>query len=308
MDGKTLKTQLAFLLREATTSAFLDEKTSYDFLYEAACAFAILTQAINGTQVVTTVATTSSYNLNPDFGALRLQSQRNEWLVKYNDGSFDSFIPFRSYEAVLTSNNTDAVDIPNSFSVTDVETASSNITGTANSTSPVASDQATLTSGTTMLGCAVGDTVHNVTDSSSGVIVAVTTTASIQTALFYGTNNYWTTGDSYVIVPQGRKRLVVDPPSATSGHTITIPYVQKPIPVYSDYQSYRFDQMFAPALVKYAAWLAKYRDREPNYGDAWFKYWQTQIAIAVKSTNKAYDRTKFKVNFIRRSLYDRSYR
>jgi len=135
MDGKTLRTQLAFLLRESTSSAFLDEKTSYDFLYEAACAFSLLTQSINGTQSITSVASTSSYTLNADFLCLRVQTtERNQWTIKLNDGTSDYWISHRDYEPQYYANNTDETAIPDSFAITDVETAPVNLTGAASAT------------------------------------------------------------------------------------------------------------------------------------------------------------------------------
>jgi hypothetical protein len=195
-------------------------------------------------------------------------------------------------------------------SITDNQTAPSNISATATSTSAVASDLAPLVDSAASFSTTVNplDLIHNVTDSSDGLVISVTNGTTLQTKLWGGTNNFWTSGDTYIIVPQGRKSLVVDPPSNVSGHTITVPYIQKPNPVYSKYASYRFDPMFGPAIVKYAAWLFKYRDREPQYGDAWYQYWSNAIARATAVTNKAYDRTRFRVNMIKRSLYDRSYR
>lgn len=307
MDGLTLRTQLQYALRELSNSEFLDEKTSYDFLYEAALELNRITQALNGTQSITTTASTSAYNLNPDFQCLRVMNDRNERVVKFDDGNSESWISERPYESVLYDNNSDETATPVSISITDYETSATNLTGTAGATDAVSTNDTTL-SGSSFGSVAVGDLVHNTTDGSQGIVTAVTSATSLETRLFYGTNNYWTSGDSYVIVPQGRKRLVVDPPNSTAGYTITVPYVQKPTPVYSPYRSYRFDSSFGPALVKYAAWLYKYRDQEPNKGDAWFKYFMQQAKGAVGATNKAYDRSRFRVNFVRRSFGDRSYR
>jgi hypothetical protein len=154
----------------------------------------------------------------------------------------------------------------------------------------------------------IGDFLHDTTDKSDGIVVGVTSDTVLKIALFYGTNNFATTADAYTIVPQGRKVLVFDPPNLTAGYTATVLYVQKPDPVYTDYGSYRFDTTAMFAIVKYAAWLYKYRDREPNLGDTFYKFWLAQVSAATAMTNKAYDRTRFRANFIRRSLYDRSFR
>jgi hypothetical protein len=113
------------------------------------------------------------------------------------------------------------------------------------------------------------------------------------TALFGGTNNDWTSGDAYVIQPAPRKQLVVDPLSSTASHTITVYYLQKPAPVYSDYGMFRFDPEVSAALVKYAAWLYKYRDSAPVYGDRWFQYYENQIAIFNRTVNNTIKKNKF---------------
>jgi hypothetical protein len=308
MDGKTLKDQLRLTLRELTNSEFIDEKTSYDYLYEAALELGRLTQALNATQAITTVAGTSTYKLNSDFYSLRLVNDRNEWIVKCSDGTSDSWPSFRGYESLLYSNVTDTATIPANISVTDWETVGTNISGTASVTGSTSEAEPVLTSVTSFANVSVGDMIHNTTDGSDGVVIEVTSGTSLKTNLFHGTNNFWTSGDAFVIVPMGRKALVVSPPSGTSGLTITVPYVQSPIPVYSDFRSYRFDPAFGPALIKYAAWLYKYRDDQPNFGDAWYKFFVLQAKGRVHDTNKSYDRTRFRVNMIRRSLHDRSYR
>jgi hypothetical protein len=308
VDGKSLRNQLRLTLRELSNSEFLDEKSSYDFLYEAALELARLTQSLTAQQTITTVANQSSYVLNPDFYTLRLVNERNEWVVKYDDGSDESFIPYRSYEALLYSNITDPSSRPASISTADYQTVASNLTGTATTTGSASEAEPLLTTTTDVSAAAVGDQIHNTTDGSDGVVIEASTSHILLTNLFYGTNNFWTSGDAFVLVPQGRRVLVVNPPSLTSGHTITVDYIQTPFPVYSDFRSYRFAPAFAPALVKYAAWLYKYRDGEPDFGDKWFKFFAEQAKGRVHDTNKSLDRSRFRVNMIKRSLYDRSWR
>jgi ABC-type phosphate/phosphonate transport system substrate-binding protein len=315
MDGKTLKEMLAFEINEPVTSSFLDSKTSYDFLYEAACEYNRLTQALNWTQTITTVAdsTVTSYILNPDFLCLRLYNDRNELVVKFEDDETVpnvSFIPLRPYEQVIQALNTDSVDFPSNCAITDYQLTQTNITGTASSTSTSA-DPATLpctTGGFVVNGITVGDFIHNTTDGSHGIVTEVSGATQLKTALFYGVTNYWTSANAFTIVKQGRKVLVMDPPTATAGYTITVDYVQKPTPVYTSYGAYRFDSTAMFAIVKYAAFMYKYRDRVPNFGDALYKAWLAQVTAATAMTNKAYDRTRFRANFIKRSLYDRSFR
>jgi len=315
LDGKSLKNMLYYLVNEPTDSDFLDEKTAYDFLYEAALEYNRLTETLHGTQTITTIAETSSYALNPDFQGIRLFDSFNNMLVKYYDttATTTQFIPFRPYEEIYQALNTTSVEIPSNFSITDAETSGVEITGTCTTDSSedtggpkLLTDSSGLFTTTDVV--AVGDAIHNTTDSSYGVILKVSSATILHTSLFYGTDNDWDASDAYVIIPQIRKQLIVDPLSKSASDTITVLYIKKPTPVYTDKGMYPFDSSAAFAITKYAAWLFKYRDREPNYGDGFYKYWTQAVTSAVSRENRNYDRNKFRVNFIKRSLRDRSYR
>jgi hypothetical protein len=153
-----------------------------------------------------------------------------------------------------------------------------------------------------------GDSVHNITDGSSGIITEYVSASQVRTVLFDGTNNYWTIGDAYVVVPQNRKVLVIDPAPLISGDTITVDYVQTPNPVFSSYRSYRIDSSYEMTLCSYASFLYKYRDRQPQFGDALYKIWETGVRKATQGTNKSQNKNSIKVSLHRRSLRDRSYR
>ena len=72
MDGKGLLYKLGSLLNEDATSGFLDDFTSYEFLYEAAKEFVSRTACITATQTITTVVDQTDYTLNADFLGLYL--------------------------------------------------------------------------------------------------------------------------------------------------------------------------------------------------------------------------------------------
>jgi hypothetical protein len=135
----------------------------------------------------------------------------------------------------------------------------------------------------------------------------LTSSTSVVTALFGGTTNIWTSGDGFIAIPQPRKQLVFTQPFSGTG-TLTFEYVQRPSPVYSSYRSYRIDSYYASAVVKYAAWLYKYRDREPNFGDAFYKIWDMQLRKMKAAEGKGTKRPSWKVNFNKRSWGDRSMR
>lgn len=156
----------------------------------------------------------------------------------------------------------------------------------------------------------MGDTVYNLTSNDTGVVVATSSNSTVITAMFdsaNGASGSWAVNDAYYIAPQPRKQLIIDPPSLTAGHTITVEYVQRPDPVYSMRRSYRIPDIYMSAIVKYAAWLYKYRDQQPAFGDALYKLWELELRRA-KGMELKQDRFRFRVNFTKRSYRDRSYR
>ncbi|MFA5377795.1 MAG: hypothetical protein WC455_18740 [Dehalococcoidia bacterium] len=310
MDGASLLYKLREVLQEDSTSTYLDTRTSYDYLYEAAKEYFRKVKHCTDTQSITTVEDQEEYDLDAEFLEFQVMDRENRYVVKWYDGSAYNWIPFRESSATLYANNTTSVSLPDSFYVRTKQSLTDRITGTATSAGAASYGECTLTDSTApFANVKVADTVHNTTDGSSGLVIAVTSTSALVTALFGGTDNDWTSSDAYIIVPQAKKQIVFDPPPADASCTITVPYVTKPTPpVYSSYRTYNIDPLHEMALVMYAAWLYKYRDREPNFGDAWYKYFEMATRKALKDTNLGLVRKGFRVNMIKRSYGDRSYR
>lgn len=309
MDGKTLVNQLYKTIQEDSTSSYIDLRTSYDRIYEAACELVRITRALTSSQSITTVATTSSYTISSDYMYMYMMNDFNEYVIKYSDGSATYWPTFREAQYIKYGDNTTSQNIPDNFGITDA-TETAVLTSTATADGAATFGQCTLTDSTAsfLTTVAVGDMVHNSTDGSDGVVLSITSNTAIVTALFGGTADDWTTSDVYAIVPQGRKSMLLDPPSLTSGHTITFDYIQKPDPVYSEIGRYRFNPIYTPALVKYAAWLYKYSDGQPNFGDRWYQYWQQNVRASLSQENKAMNRYSFKTNYQKKSMRDRSWR
>ena len=287
MDGKSQIYSLKHLIEEDSSSGFWDSYLGYQFLNEAAINWTIRTKCLRNTQSITTVAETAAYDLNPDYLGMYLKDANKNYFIKYYDGTNYSFINQCNYEDVILSDNTTSQSIPSTFAVIDKTSLPTRITGTASAAGAASAGECTLTvAASTFTDAYAGDVVHNTTDGSMGIVLSKTSNLILTTALFGGTNNDWSISDAFVIQPQGRKQLVVDPLSSTAAHTILVYYLQKPAPVYSDYGRFRFDAEVGAALVKYAAWLYKYRDKEPNYGDKWFQYYENQIAIFNRSVNQ----------------------
>ena len=300
MDGKTLTRELQKLLSETATGTWLDLKSSYDYLYKAAIETTAKTMIFKSTQTITTVAHQAEYDLNTDFMGLHMKDDNGQFFVKYSDGTNTYWIFFKDYDSIILAQNTTPVIIPYNFTITD-HSALAQVTGVTSADGAASGGECTLTKATGTFiadGITAGDLVHNTTDGSNGVVLAVTSTTALVTALFDGTNDDWTSADAFKINPQGRYQLIFDPPPDVAGHTATVYYIQRPAPVYSLYRYYRFPIDFSQALVFYAAWLYKYRDREVNFGDSYFKYWDRTVREYNSVMNKAKGGRTFGVNLM----------
>jgi len=298
MDGKNLLYRVRQALDEDSSSSFMDDRSSFDYLYEAAIELAMRTKALRSSQSITTVADQDGYTLNADYLGLYAKDTHNRFFVKYTDSSSnDSFLFWKDYEDILFENQTASVTVPSFFTIIDDSTKDSQVTGTATSTASATGYQSILTdTAGDFSDVSAGDSVHNTTDGSDGIVLSKTSSTVLVVALFGGTANDWTSGDAYVIQPQGRMKLVLDQPPETAGETITLNYIKRPDPVYSYYGTYRFQNHHLMALVKYAAWMYKYRDREPQTGDQLFQYWDRQVGVSSEQMRTATNQKGFKVN------------
>jgi len=300
MDGKEALFRLRNLLNEDSGSSFLDTRLSYTYLYEAAIEFVELTNTVRGEQTITTVADQASYTLDAEFLKLEFKTEDNKHFIKYYDGSNYSFLTEKDYEDIYYANETTSVLIPENFAISSAS-LSDRVTGTATSAGSASGGECTLTdTAADFSNVEAGDIVHNTTDGSDGIVLSKTSTTALVTALFDGTNNDWSSSDAYVIQPQGRLKIIIDPPPSTASHTITVPYIKKPAPVYSSYGTYPVQPQYIDAFCKYAAFLYKYRDREPNYGDAWWRTWNLKVRTARYQIDKKFLRRKIGVNMKKR--------
>ena len=299
MDGTDLLRRLRELMNEDSDSGWLDTRSSYDYLYDAAVDYVDRTGCLRTTQSITTVADDSAYDLNPDYLRLYLKNKSNDFYIKINDGSNNYFITWKDYEDIYYENNTTSVAIPSHFTIIDA-TLPSQATGTVTTAGAASNGQCTLTdSAGDFSDVEAGSTVNNTTDGSAGVVLSKTSSTAIVTALFGGTDNDWDSSDAYVIQPEGRHQLILDPPPSTANYTVTVPYVQRPAPVYSDFGAYRF--VNPSVLTKYAFFMYKYRDKEPNFGDMMFRYYDMEVRKKAYSTNRAQRSSNFKVNLKKRA-------
>lgn len=294
MDGKDMRRRLRQLIGETEYSEFLDPQTEYDFLYEAGKQWVIETECLTAEQEITTVASQAGYTLNGDFLGLYLKEEDVEdyeaYYLKYYDGTDYTFINFKSYSEVIHDNNTTAQTIPDAFTIIDDTTLDTIISDTADNAADDVGGKTILTMNTAIFtDITPGDIIHNTTDESAGPVVYVDSAYKIiHICLFGGTDNEIDANDSFIIQPRKRLKLQFDPPPSTKDHTATLYYLRKPSPVYSDYDVYQIPFDYHEALVRYAAWLIKYRDDEPNFGDAFYAHWKKAIEDYGRLTNKAF--------------------
>lgn len=279
MDGKQLRRQLSDVLNESSISGWLDDFTSYQNLWLAAIEFVSRTGCMKSSQSIPMVPLQSQYTLNADFLKIYAKTDDNRYFLKLTDGAGGEWYLWeKDYNEILYETTQDAVEYPYNFAVIDGSQAVSNKTGTATSNGTSVGGECTLTDNLADFSLlAAGDSVHNNTDGSTGIVLSVTSSTAIVTALFGGTANDWTSGDSYAVVPKSRSVIVIDPPPSVDSVTLTVPYVQRPIPVFSDYGTYRFQHEYNLAIIMYAAWLYKYRDSAPNMGDKFFVHFDNQV-------------------------------
>lgn len=293
MDGSDLTRRLEQLLNEESGSDWLDPRTTYDYLNEAAIAFVDRTHCLKNTQEITTVADQAEYNLSPDFLKLNIKNSSEEFVIKYGD---DNFLPWKDYEDILYGNETTSVSVPGRFTVIDASLPAQ-ITGTTTSAGAATGNLSTLTdTAADFTNVDPGSVVHNTTDGSSGIVISKTSSTVLKTALFGGDAD-WSSSDAYIIQPQGRYKLILEAPPSTAGDTITVYYVQRPDPVYHDYGVFRFPMQYATALVKYAYWLYKYRDKEPDTANSMYQFWDMEIRRYGNSINQAVRPRNVKVSF-----------
>lgn len=294
---------------EGDDSSFVDDRVTMDFLWEAAVQMNSDLKWLTTSYSFSTVSGTYAYNMPSNFQELYATDSFNRFFITYADGSTTNFLYSRPYDKVYLDrlNQSGTASQMYYFSLTDA-TPLSTISSTATSAGTATNGESTLTdSAAPFTNVSVGDVVHNLTDQSSGIVAALSTTSAVITSLWGGTNNDWTNGDSYIITPQTRYSIVLDP-TPDDTYTVTVQYVSLPTPVYSYYRYYPFPSIYKSALVKYAAWLYKYRDKEPMYGDAWYKHYDNLVRKSKQVTDRSKLKQGFKVNFNKRSLNDKSWR
>ena len=302
MIGIDYQNRISQLLSEFS-STWIDLKTSFDLLYEAAKDFSKETHCCTGSQTITTVANQAAYDLNPDFMEILTKDDHDNTIVKYYDGSNTSWLSWQSYSDTLQNDNDPGT--PQSFSIVD-STPPARMTGTATSSGNDTGGESVLTDTSADFSSLYsGDMVLNTTTGKSYIgVVKTAGTTTVTTSMFDtstrgGAFASWAANDTYAIQPSSRYQVVLDPPPDTAGQIVTINYYAQPLPVYSYLGTYPFATGYEEALIKYAVWLYKYRDSKPNMGDPLYVAYEREMRKAKSVNRKAVGAVGFRVNFMK---------
>jgi len=283
------------LLNEDSSSAIIDARTTYDFLNDAARDWVLQTECLTDEDTLTTVASQTEYVLSANYLGLYLKHD-GKFFVKYYDGTNYSFIDYKTYAEIYWENDTTDVEIPGYFTIRDYGSLYAQVTGAASADGAASGGRCLLTTAAaTFTNVSPGDQIHNTTDGSSGVVLSVTDTKNIYVALFGGTNNDISSADAFVIQPRARLMLVLDPPPEDAGDYVYVPYLQSPDPVYHDYGVFRINFDYTEALAQYAAWKYKYKDKDADFGDRFYRAYQSEIAKYRRQTPKAFAKNRARI-------------
>jgi len=263
MDGKTARIFTEHLIRAKSKSAVVGHKMTYDLMHAGAEEFVSMVQCIKRSADLTTVADQASYDLPANFLSLYLKTddpRGGELFVRYTDTTSDEFIPlFKSYQSVVYENDDTSVNIPGSFTLHEKTSLPTQLTGTTTSGGTLSGGQADLTDTGEEFETYVAarDIVHNSKKDATGIVLSVTDDENLVTAMFDSDGNpvAWANGDTWVIQPVARMQLQLVPPPETASETVTVPYLAKPNPVYSDYGTWLINGIYHKAFCFYAAYL-----------------------------------------------------
>jgi len=313
MDGKEMLHRLEELYGEDINATWMNDKTSYYFLWEGAKRYVAKTNCLTSYQDITTIADTDNYALDAKYMKMYLTDSSNRYYVRYLEATSGdyTFLTWKDYEDVIRANKiptVDSVEVPTHFSIRDKQSLYAQITGTVTTAGTASGGECTLTDATvagpalftTTDYVSAGDTIHNTTDDSHGIVLSVTGATTLTCALFGGTDNDWSVSDNYVIQPQGRSELILYPIPDDASDTVRVWYVERPEPVFSDYGMYRLPQQGIEAIIDYAAGKYKYRDQDIQEAREFLMNWDIKVKEDHTNARPMLKKRGFTVNLRKR--------
>jgi len=282
VDGETAKTLMLDHANEADArDAYLTDRKIYQYLDLSALDFVRQTRCIHDSVDITTVEDQQVYDLPWDWLEPWIKSPRSQRFVgKYVDSDGNTTWPvLTAWAKIFRANRTDSEETPGSFCIKDNATTPAQISGVTTAAGAATGGQCTLTaSAATFVGSVnPRDRVHNEADGSSGMILSVTGNTALVTALFGGTDNDWTSGDAYRITPEPLFQVMLRAPSENAGDTLTLEYVAKPEPMFSERSRWRFPERVCLAICKEAAGLFMDTQREFDVAKAMHAEFEREI-------------------------------
>lgn len=258
MDGKALTQIFLDAVDEvAVDMSAVDLRTVYEHLDVAAISFTRELGLLAATAAITTVVSQQAYDLPPNFIRMQVKNSRGQYVGKYSDGSNTYWPVLEDFDDIYRRNLTDGKSAPGSFAIQGKAAKSDLITGTTTSAGAAAAGEATLndSAATFTAGVHARDRVYNTTSEASGIVLSVTSNTAVKCALFPEGMESWASGDGYLIQPAAVKQVYLDAPSLTAGHTLNIPYIAMPDPVYSEHGFWRIDPKSCYAIAHEAAFF-----------------------------------------------------
>jgi hypothetical protein len=263
MDGKTL---LRLFLDALGDGEFYGDYSSsrkaYESLDWAANVFCREAMPILSEAVLTTVLSQQEYDLPPDFIELYARDRAGRQRILYSGGGQTRW-PYRvTADKIFFSNITTAASTaPAAFAIVSAANAPDAVTGTASSDAAAAAGECRMYDSTKSFTSTnrvyPRDVVHNLTDGSSGYVLEVVDATHLDVALFDGTANDFSSGDSYRILPSSRSRIKLDRPAGVAGHSLRVPYYALCLPVFAEARAWRFAERTCRAIVAGAVSLFK---------------------------------------------------
>jgi len=268
MDGKKLTRLVLDALDEQSISDnFADQRRIYENLDWAAEIYSAETGQLRTSVDIATIIYHQAYDLPPNFIKLYMKTGRGKFYAKYiYDTDQVCWPQMVSYERIFRADYIDPQKTPNCFAIKEKEDPESLITGTTTANGAASGGECTLTDSTKKFlsddKVYPRDIIHNTIDGSDGYVLSVTDDTHVQCALFAGTDNDFTSGDTYVIQPAAERQIYLEAPSEVTGHIITIPYICTPPPIFSDYGFWPFRPRTCRAIAWGAASLFKVPKRQ----------------------------------------------